>query len=393
MGRIARPKIYQRPGKDIWYMQYTADGKRYRRSAETTSKEVAQVKLDDIMREIREGIDPAYRKRKLTLADLEKRINLHYRAGGKKDSSIQRMQISVKYLLAFFGKNRLLHTLTGADLDRYKAARREDRIGSRGLERGWRAVQDATINRDLACLKQGCILLANDNDDPKLRGVARKIGLLKEHPAPTYPFGAEEIPAFLAALPDYLRPPVIFGLSTGWRERTILDLTWEQVDRGEQVICIPPYMSKNKEPMRMELGKDSDAMKIIRSQWVKQNGQPAGEKVVALRTAGAPACAYVFDRDGMCIKDFRCAWNRACTAAGVTGYGSPRGAKRRTFHSLRSTVITRLQKEGTAPEIGKQITGHQTDEAYSRYARFGKNDVRETMNKQPSYLEKEIQSD
>ena len=371
MGRTPRAKIYQRPGSEVWQMTWTQGGIRYRRSAKTTVKSKAEAMLDDVLLDTRQGEDPSYRWQRETFADLEKRVETHYRAEGSAAGGIARMRTSMKHLMAFFDRRKLLAGLTESDIAEYKAARRE-------------AVSSSTLNRELACLKLGFNLCTGQN--PLLAKKAKMIKLVDEFPEHTKPFEPNEIQPFLAALPGYLLPPVIFGLATGWRLETVLGMRWLQVDLDNGTVHIPSRSTKNKQPMRMPLGSDSDAMRVLRSQWERQT-QPATEKVVSIERRQEPSCEYVFNRNGERIEDLRTAWTRACKAAGVKGYGTPRSdPKKRTFHSLRATRVTELERQGVPSKIGQRITGHLSMETYARYAQFGEDEVRKVMENQPSYL-------
>lgn len=68
---------------------------------------------------------------------------------------------------------------------------------------------------------------------------------------------------------------------------------------------------------------------------------------------------WVFHRDGDEIKSFRKAWNGACERAGHAGAW---------FHDLRRTAVVNLERAGVSRSVATELTGHETEAVYARYA-------------------------
>jgi integrase len=73
---------------------------------------------------------------------------------------------------------------------------------------------------------------------------------------------------------------------------------------------------------------------------------------------------FVFTRaDGKQVRDFRGAWDNL--VAGLkTGSGK---AGKVTIHDLRRSAVTRTQTLGIPQSLAKEVSGHLTDEVFSRY--------------------------
>ncbi len=55
----------------------------------------------------------------------------------------------------------------------------------------------------------------------------------------------EQAQAVLARLPEHQREVVLFALSTGLRQRNILDLEWDRVDLARRLVTIEGHDTKN----------------------------------------------------------------------------------------------------------------------------------------------------
>ena len=69
-------------------------------------------------------------------------------------------------------------------------------------------------------------------------------------------------------------------------------------------------------------------------------------------------CLWVFHRNGKPIKEFRCPWKSACTAADVPG---------RIPHNFRKTAVRNLVQAGIPERVAVQMAGHKTRSVSERY--------------------------
>jgi integrase len=76
------------------------------------------------------------------------------------------------------------------------------------------------------------------------------------------------------------------------------------------------------------------------------------------RDANWPDSPWVFNRQGVQIKDFRGGWANACTTAGVPDLN---------FHDLRRTAVRNMRRAGVPQVVRMKISGHKTDSMERRY--------------------------
>lgn len=79
----------------------------------------------------------------------------------------------------------------------------------------------------------------------------------------------------------------------------ILNLTWEKVDIKEGIVRLNPDETKNKEGRTLYM--EGELLKEMKELFSKRRLD----------------CAYIFQRDGEPIRDFRKSWNSACIQAGL----------------------------------------------------------------------------
>ncbi|MDI6642184.1 MAG: tyrosine-type recombinase/integrase [Elusimicrobiota bacterium] len=112
--------------------------------------------------------------------------------------------------------------------------------------KSWRlkTVKPATVNRELACLKN----MYNRAIDWDLTSInpIRKVKLFHESPGRVRFLSKDEISRLLAQSSGYLRDILITALNTGMRLGEIPGLKWNDIDLENGVIHIPSSSSKNK---------------------------------------------------------------------------------------------------------------------------------------------------
>ncbi len=218
MGCVYRPK-----GRSIWMIKYRSlDGKRRIESSRSAKKEVAKRLLRDKEHATDQGVlmTPDVGKLKFGEA-VEMLVNHHTKQ--RRNTAKMEGRIA-KHLTPFFGANRLMASITGDVIDKYIKARQAQGIV---LRTRTKTVKNATINRELAWLKQMFTLAIRYG---KLL-TRPHIELLPENNARQGFFESEQIAAVLKHLPDDLRAVVRFAYITGWRMNSeVLTREWRHVD-------------------------------------------------------------------------------------------------------------------------------------------------------------------
>lgn len=146
-----------------------------------------------------------------------------------------------------------------------------------------------------------------------------------------------------------------FAYTTGWRVPSeVLPLTWERVDLDEGCVRLDPGTTKNREGRIVYLSSELQA--VLEQQ----------------RENRRDGCSYVFHRDGQPIKDFRAAWETACTNAGLVG---------RIPHDLRRTAVRNLVRAGVPERVAMSVSGHRTRSVFERYNIVSDGDLRQAAKR------------
>jgi integrase len=248
-------------------------------------------------------------------------------------------------LKPFFG-GKLLRTINAADVKTFAAER---------LKAG---AKPGEINRELAIVRRAFRLAV---DGEKYHGRVPKIRMLQEHNVRTGFFDDERLTAVRDRLPAALRPVVTFAYVSGWRVQSeILPLEWRHVDRQKGEVRLDPGSTKNGAGRVFPF--TDDLRTLFDEQWKQHQ---------AMKLANT-LCPYVFQRNGKRIRDFRAAWESACTGGGYPG---------RIPHDLRRSAVRNMERRGLSRSVAMQLTGHKTEAVYRRYAITSEADLREGVDR------------
>lgn len=203
--------VYKR-GRTYW-IRFTWHGQEIRRSARTSSKQVAQHYLAKVLEE-HQRLDRGERARHF-YAEAVERFEAEWMASIKQ-STQRRYASSLRHLRPIFGKLRLDEVTKGRLAD-FVSQRRRDGASS------------ATIRRDLAVLSAVfSFAVAVDMTDIHPVKAFSKRHLREAPPRTTYP-SDEEIENLIAHAPIHIARVIRFLAETGVRMEEALSLEWPNV--------------------------------------------------------------------------------------------------------------------------------------------------------------------
>jgi len=351
-GSIFKPK-----GSSYYWIAYVSGGKRRYESTKSTRKKDATDLLISRLGDVAHGIVVTPKLGKLALsAGLTAVVN-DLKMNGRKAVSHSERRIR-KHLLyqpatpeapetGYFNPDRRMNTITTSDLTAYTAHR---------LSQGASA---ASVNHELATVKRAFRLALRAGELVSMP----YIPMLKLHNVRTGFFERSEFDLVRGALPTSLRGVVTFAYLTGWRVMSeVLPLKWAQVDRRTLTVRLEPGSTKNAEGRTLPYDLLPELAAVMEDQWREH------ERLQASGTI----CPFVFHRDGKPIRDFRSAWQAACTTAGCPS---------KLLHDFRRTSVRNLVRAGVPEKTAMGITGHKTRSVFDRYDIVNAADLRAAMGK------------
>ncbi len=263
---------------NTWWIKYYRNGKPYRESTGTDKKMVAKKVLDRREGEIAQGKVPGIQFDKVTFDELAEEFLMEYKINARK--SLDRAELSIKHLREGFGGIKITE-LTTPRIQEYVSERLKwvcvgcqtkfhfdgalkcPKCGGIKLKKG---AANGTINRELAALKRVLGLGARQTP-PKVNWVPY-IPMLKESNARKGFFEHKDFLALRDALPDYLKPMVVFGYKVGWRGQEITSLTWDAVDLDNGIVTLRVGETKNDDGRTVYL--DDELRSMFRELWEKR---------------------------------------------------------------------------------------------------------------------------
>ena len=303
-----------------WVIDFTCRGRRITRVIGPSKREAeaaaAAIKTDIV----REKYD-LFRKRQEVLFETHADEFLELYSKQNK-RSWARDEVSIGHLKAFFrGKN--LSEITPDAIEKYR------------LERRAAKVSDATINRELACLKT-MFNKAIEWERVKTNQAA-KIKKFREANIQERILAIDEMKRLLEAAATTLRPVLALALNTGMRRSEILGLRWRDVDFVKGFILIEDSKSGKARKVPMN-GLIFDLLRNMKRE---------GEFVFP----NAATKTHVLD--------VKTAFKSACRRTGIKGL---------RFHDLRHTAASKMIEAGVDLVTVSRILGHASIQVTMRYA-------------------------
>jgi integrase len=248
-------------------------------------------------------------------------------------------------------------------------------------DRQAKGIKDSTINRELGAL-QRAFRLAQQCTPPKVSRVPRMPHLQEGAPRQGF-FEDTEYRALLAALPEEIKPVLVFAYFTGCRKSEILHLEWSQLDIETRMVRLRADQTKAKTARTIPLAPD--LVETLRMQ-------------LDIRNRWHPRCPYVFFRHatGQRIVDIGGAWDTACRKVGLWDAtagplnkktGKPRGKATRILHDTRRTAVRNLTRSGVPDSVAMKISGHKTASIFRRYDIVAEADLADAARKLGAHID------
>jgi len=321
----ARGKGIYRRGRVWWIMYAGLDGKTRFESSGSTSYKVAEDKVAERRKSVREGKDP----------DAARRIGNHnfgelaeqYLQWAVRQRSFRRKKIITKQLVAEFG-NLPLRRFSTMIVEEYQ---------SKMLNAG---KAPATSNRHLANLKHMFTKAVEwEMVEEEARKPVRRVKLLQENNRRLWYLSREECKALLDVCSPHLRPIVVTALNTGMRKEEILSLEWEKhIDLRHGFILLD--QTKNGERREIPLNQ---TLRVALTALTRRLDSP-----------------YVFiNEEGKRYLNVRKGFLAACRRAGIKDF---------RFHDLRHTFASHLVMAGVDLTTVKTLLGHKDLTMTLRYS-------------------------
>ena len=331
--------LYQQKDSAVWWIKYHCNGRSFRESTRTTSKNAANRILGKRLAEISTNtfVGPAHER--ITVGELADDLFRDYRINGRKTTDDVQTRWRL-HLEPFFGSRRVSE-VTSDLVAKYVDHRQNENA------------QNATINREMAALKR-MYRIGMYATPPKVFRLP-KFPKLTEDNIRTGFLEDAQYKKLIAYCPDlWFRALVEMGRTYGWRISELINLKVEQVDVEARTIRLEPGTTKNKD------GREVTMTTSIHG-------------LLAQCVAGKLSEAAVFTRpDGKPVRDFRETWANACKAAGVPGL---------LFHDLRRTAARNLRRAGIAEGVIMKIGGWRTRSVFERYAIVSQTDIADALKK------------
>jgi integrase len=339
-----------RKGKN-WYAAFSADGRHFNRSTGVSNKRTAQKILDSWRADILEGRFNLLKSQSPTLKDWSKQF-----VESISHPNTQRRYACSKVALDDFFKEARLSHVTVSRIEQYKRERQAAQVKS------------ATINRDLALLRQ---LLKRAERERYIPRNPFEMGnlFLEERKGRRQPhiLTYEEETKLLAVSGPLLRALVILLVETGLRVgKEAMPLKWTDIDLNDETIQVRE--SKTMAGRRLVPLSDSCKTELLR--WRDLTG-PAFSEYVFFNDRNSKAYLLKLPKT----------WKRALKNARVEYF--PIG-------NLRHTFATRMQEAGITPVTLAQMMGHSSTGIIQTYAKVLDEYRRSAIKKLDAYRQSKM---
>jgi integrase len=366
--KMARPRgtgsLYHQKGSAVWWVKYYRNGKPYRESTHKTDEKEAQDFLRRRLAEITTGTFAGPRTERIRIEELAEDFLRDYRINGRKSLQDAKARWRL-HIQPFFGN------LRAVDVSSDLVARYVDSRQQEGAE-------NATINRELACLKR-MYHLGQRMTPPKVLRVPIFPKLREDNIRKGFLEDAAYVRLVDASPELWFRALLELGRTYGWRRGELLRMRVREIDLLARTLRLEPGTTKNRDGREVTM---TDSIYLL---------------MCGLLTGKKPD-DFVFTRkDGTAVRDIRKTWWTACIKAGIgqmvcSKCSRPVIAKNcdacesdnlkyqgLIFHDLRRTAARNLRRAGVAEGVIQKIGGWRTRSVFERYAIVTQSDISDAM--------------
>jgi integrase len=346
--------MFKRAGSNFWWIQYHRNGKCYRESSHTSKESQARRFLQRRLAEAASDLFITPQTAKIRVSELAEDFLRDQKICERKAAHDAKTRWDL-HLKPSFGHLRAL--MVGTDLlSRYIVQRQEE------------GAKNATVNRELACLKR-MFNLGMQASPPKVHRVPKFPRLAERNVRTGFVEDADygKLTDACDSIGLWMRGLFEIAYNYGWRVGELLNLRVRQVDLLSGTIRLNSGETKN-----------DDGRVVVMT-----------EKVRWLLTgciASKKPEEYVFTRggNGKPVRDFRDAWERICVRAGVPSL---------LFHDLRRTAVRNMVRFGIPERVAMQISGHKTRAIFDRYNIVSEKDLRQAAAAMDDHHRKAVGSE
>lgn len=339
--RGSRPRgqgsIFKQPGCKTWTIKFSAYGRTVREATGETEWSIAQAILTRRLNEINQGEFVAPQVRKITVSVLAEDFLRDYRINGKKSAAHAERRWKL-HLEPFFGRcpvGQVTNSLIGKYID----------------QRMTEGAKNANINRELAALKR---MFRLGHQAQKISWLPPFPRRLAENNVRTGFVDDKQFALLTASAGElWLRAFLEIAYTYGWRKRELLNLRVRQVDIAGHSLRLDAGTTKNDDGREVAL---SPTVLTLLQECIR----------------GKAPDDHVFTRAGRPVKDFRTAWGKLTTAAGVPGL---------LLHDLRRSAARNLRNAGVPEGVIMKIGGWRTRSVFERYSIIVQSDIQDAMGK------------
>lgn len=328
----------------VWWIRFSYQGKRIRKSTETSDKALAKRVYDKILGEVaeRKWFEQSPGEDKTVAELLDKYLN-DYALSHKSPGTIEWNRVIIQELKEFF-KDKMIRDLTPEHILRYK------------MQCKGRGLAPATVNHRLGLLRHAFNLAMKEWDWAR-ENPAAKVGRERVRNARDRWLTFDEESRLLKACLSrpkntslkkapvkgiWLKEIILFALNTGMRQDEILSLAWSEVDLLRRTVTV--LKSKNGEKRTIPLNqKMTDLLK----------------KKGSVRRADSSFVFPSLSGTKIIRRNLLRAFYASVERAGITGF---------RFHDLRHTFATRLVQAGVDLYKVAKLLGHKDIRMTQRYA-------------------------